>query len=200
MSDWKRAGLSDPQAAIPARLVAAVPDRPESFETFAAFINRIAFAVVFTAHPTFGMPRAVAALLAQAASLPDEAARAGLIERAAALSTRPDAPITLDVEFEQACAAANNGRLALDAFNGALLDAARARWPERWTELTPRPFAIASWVGCDTGRADRYRLVGHPALPADLEADAVRPGDARTARASRPAARSGPWPRVRSRR
>ncbi|CAA2157880.1 Phosphoenolpyruvate carboxylase [Methylobacterium brachiatum] len=109
----------------------------------------------------------MAGLLAQAASLPDAGGRADLIARAAALSTRPDAPITLDAEFEQACAAANNGRLALDAFKGALLDAARARWPERWTELTPRPFAIASWVGCDTdGRTDigwwdtlRYRLI-----------------------------------------
>ncbi|MEG9527943.1 MAG: phosphoenolpyruvate carboxylase, partial [Hyphomicrobiales bacterium] len=161
------AGPVDPQAAIPARLVAAVPDRPDAFEGFADFIRRTAFAVVFTAHPTFGMPRAVASLLAEAASLPDETARTGLIAQAAALSTRPDAPITLDVEFEQACAAANNGRLALDAFNGAALDAARARWPDRWTELTPRPFAIASWVGCDTdGRTDigwwdtlRYRLI-----------------------------------------
>ncbi|MBY0254371.1 MAG: phosphoenolpyruvate carboxylase, partial [Methylobacterium organophilum] len=161
------AGPDDPQAGIPARLVAAAPDRADSVETFAALIHRTAFAVVFTAHPTFGMPRAVAGLLAEAASLPDAKDRAGLIARAAALSTRPDAPITLDVEFEQACAAANNGRLALDAFNGALLDAARARWPDRWTELTPRPFAIASWVGCDTdGRTDigwwdtlRYRLI-----------------------------------------
>jgi phosphoenolpyruvate carboxylase len=161
------AASPDPQAAIPARLVAAVPDRPDALATFARFIHRTAFAVVFTAHPTFGMPRAVASLLADAASLPDARARADLIERAAKLSTRPDQPITLDVEFEQACAAANNGRLALDAFNGALLDAARARWPESWTELTPRPFAIASWVGCDTdGRTDigwwdtlRYRLI-----------------------------------------
>ncbi|SEM81919.1 Phosphoenolpyruvate carboxylase, type 1 [Methylobacterium sp. UNC300MFChir4.1] len=161
------AGPEDPQAAIPARLVAAAPDRPDGVEAFAALIHRTAFAVVFTAHPTFGMPRAVAGLLAEAASLPDTKDRAGLVARAAALSTRPDAPITLDVEFEQACAAANNGRLALDAFNGALLDAARARWPDRWTELTPRPFAIASWVGCDTdGRTDigwwdtlRYRLI-----------------------------------------
>ncbi|SFM19077.1 phosphoenolpyruvate carboxylase [Methylobacterium pseudosasicola] len=161
------AGPADPQAAIPARLVAAAKDGAEGLSAFAAFIHRTAFAVVFTAHPTFGMPKAVAALLAQAASLPDAAARAELIARAAALSTRPDAPITLDAEFEQACAAANNGRLALDAFNGALLDAARARWPDRWTELTPRPFAIASWVGCDTdGRTDigwwdtlRYRLI-----------------------------------------
>ncbi|MCJ2060301.1 phosphoenolpyruvate carboxylase [Methylobacterium sp. J-048] len=158
------AGPADPQAATPARLVAAAPG---SVEAFAAFIHRTAFAVVFTAHPTFGMPKVVAGLLAQAASLPNAEARADLIARAAALSTRPDAPITLDAEFEQACAAANNGRLALDAFNGALLDAARARWPDGWTALTPRPFAIASWVGCDTdGRTDigwwdtlRYRLI-----------------------------------------
>ena len=71
-----------------------------------------------------------------------------------------------DDEFEQACVAANHGRTALDGFNAALLDAARARWPDRWTELVPKPFAIASWVGCDTdGRTDigwwdtvRYRL------------------------------------------
>ena len=160
-------GPVDPAASVPARLVTAAADGHDGFDRFAAFIHRTAFAVVFTAHPTFGMPRVVANLLAEAASLPDAAAGAALIERAAALSTRPDAPITLDVEFEQACAAANNGRLALDAFNGALLDAARARWPERWAELTPRPFAIASWVGCDTdGRTDigwwdtlRYRLI-----------------------------------------
>ncbi|TXM80151.1 phosphoenolpyruvate carboxylase, partial [Methylobacterium sp. WL116] len=99
-------------------------------------------------------------------SLDDPDARAPLIEKAARLSTRPDAPITLDGEFEQACVAANHGREAVDAFNGALLDAAQRRWPDRWTELVPKPFAIASWVGCDTdGRTDigwwdtlRYRL------------------------------------------
>ncbi|TXM74653.1 phosphoenolpyruvate carboxylase [Methylobacterium sp. WL12] len=156
----------DADAAMPARLVAAVPDRSDAFERFRDGIGRTAFAVVFTAHPTFGMPKAVAALLAEAASLDDPAARAPLIEKAAQLSTRPDAPITLDGEFEQACVAANHGREAVDAFNGALLDAARKRWPDRWTELVPKPFAIASWVGCDTdGRTDigwwdtlRYRL------------------------------------------
>ncbi|MDP4024664.1 phosphoenolpyruvate carboxylase [Methylobacterium sp. NEAU 140] len=181
-------GREAPEGAMPVRLVAAAPDRAGGFEAFAALVHRTAFAIVFTAHPTFGMPRAVAALLAQAASLPEAGARADLIARAAALSTRPDAPISLDLEFEQACAAANNARLALDGFNGALLDAARARWPEAgsesWTALTPRPFAVASWVGCDTdGRTDigwwdtlRYRLIskrmqfdrviaGLPAIP-----------------------------------
>ncbi|MDR7035450.1 phosphoenolpyruvate carboxylase [Methylobacterium sp. BE186] len=152
--------------AMPARLVAAIPKGPGDFETLRDLVGRTAFAVVFTAHPTFGMPKAVAALIAAAASEGSAPAREPVIAEAAALSTRPDPVITLDGEFEQACIAANHGRAALDAFNGALLDAARERWPDRWTELVPRPFAIASWVGCDTdGRTDigwwdtlRYRL------------------------------------------
>jgi len=136
--------------ALPGRLVDGVPRKSGDFESLADLVSRTAFAVVFTAHPTFGMPRAVASRLAQAASGGSEAERAPAIREAARLSTRPDANIRLDDEFDQACIAANNGREALDAFNGALLDAARARWPDRWGELVPRPFAIASWVGCDT--------------------------------------------------
>jgi phosphoenolpyruvate carboxylase len=162
-------GLADeatPETTMPTRLLAAIPKGPGDFETFRDLVGRTTFAVVFTAHPTFGMPKAVAALIAEAASEPDEAARAPLIAQAAARSSRPDPAISLDDEFDQACIAANHGRAALDAFNGALLDAARARWPDRWTELVPKPFAIASWVGCDTdGRTDigwwdtlRYRI------------------------------------------
>lgn len=156
----------DADAAVPNRLAAAVPQRAGDFETFRDRVGRTAFAVVFTAHPTFGMPRAVAALLARSASLADPAAREPLIAEAAALSTRPDPKISLDDEFDQACIAANHARAALDGFNGALIDAARRRWPDRWGELVPRPLAVASWVGCDTdGRTDigwwdtlRYRL------------------------------------------
>ncbi|WP_375409035.1 phosphoenolpyruvate carboxylase [uncultured Methylobacterium sp.] len=159
-------GQDAPDAAMPARLVAAIPKGPADFETFRGLVDRTSFAVVFTAHPTFGMPKAVAALIAKAASEPDAGARAPLVAEAAALSTRPDPGISLDDEFDQACIAANHGRSALDAFNGAVLDAARGRWPDRWTELVPKPFAIASWVGCDTdGRTDigwwdtlRYRI------------------------------------------
>ena len=150
-------------AALAERLVAAESD----FDAFARRVGRIGFAVVFTAHPTFGMPREVAERLAEAASLDDPAARAPVIEKAASRSTRPDPGISLDDEFDQACIAANHGRAAIDTFIDALLDAARIRWPERWVELVPTPFAIASWVGCDTdGRTDigwwdtlRYRLI-----------------------------------------
>jgi len=154
-------------ADLAGRLVAAQPRANDDVERFRDTVGRTAFAAVFTAHPTFGMPRDVAGLIAEAASTSDGPARDALTDKAAARSTRPDARISLDDEFEQACHAANNGRAALDLFNGALLDAARERWPDRWTELVPKPFAIASWVGCDTdGRTDigwwdtlRYRLI-----------------------------------------
>ena len=154
-------------ADLAGRLVAAVPRGASDFDVFRERVGRTGFAAVFTAHPTFGMPRAVAAMIARAASLPEEGARAPILGEAAARSSRPDPGISLDDEFEQACVAANNGRAAIDTFNGALLEAARHRWPDRWTELVPKPLAIASWVGCDTdGRTDigwwdtvRYRLI-----------------------------------------
>ncbi|MCJ2028702.1 phosphoenolpyruvate carboxylase [Methylobacterium sp. J-043] len=156
-----------PAVEVANRLVAAVARGSGDFDAFRGRVGRTAFAAVFTAHPTFGMPRAVAELIARAASLADADRRAPIIGEAAARSTRPDPKISLDDEFEQACVAANHGRAAIDAFNGAILDAARARWPDRWTELVPKPLAIASWVGCDTdGRTDigwwdtmRYRLI-----------------------------------------
>ena len=36
-----------------------------------------------------------------------------------------------------------------------LLPVAHGAWPDRWTELDPRPVILSSWVGYDTdGRAD----------------------------------------------
>ncbi|ACL59371.1 phosphoenolpyruvate carboxylase [Methylobacterium nodulans ORS 2060] len=138
----------------------------DDFEAVRARIGRPRFAAVFTAHPTFGMPKAVAHLLAEAASTPSPEARRGLLTEAAALSSRPDPVITLNDEFEQARFSVQHGRAALDGLNEALLRAARERWPDRWLELVPQPVVIASWVGCDTdGRTDigwwdtlRYRL------------------------------------------
>ncbi|MFF8800165.1 MULTISPECIES: phosphoenolpyruvate carboxylase [unclassified Methylobacterium] len=165
--DGDATGEGSTVADLAGRLVAATARGSGDFETFRERVGRTAFAAVFTAHPTFGMPRAVAGLIARAASVADPERRAPLIGEAAARSTRPDPQISLDDEFEQACTAANHGRAAIDGLNAAILDAARARWPDRWTELVPKPLAIASWVGCDTdGRTDigwwdtmRYRLI-----------------------------------------
>jgi phosphoenolpyruvate carboxylase len=146
-------------ARLAARLVRPDPaDSPVPWAGYRAAVERPRFAAVFTAHPTFAMPFPTAALLARAAH--DEAARA-----VAPPAHRP-APITLDEEFAQAAGAIAHARDAIDALVAALLEAARAHWPDRWTALAPAPVLAASWVGYDTdGRTDigwadtlRFRL------------------------------------------
>ncbi len=58
-------------------------------------------------------------------------------------------------EFDQSAAAIANGRDAIDRFNAALISVARGAWADRWTELTPSPVVLSTWVGYDTdGRTD----------------------------------------------
>jgi len=121
-------------------------DSPVRWAEFRASVERARYAAVFTAHPTFSLaPEAAKGLAAMASGggpLPE------------LVSHRPP-PITLLEEFAQANAAIANGRDALDRLNDALLVTASQVWPERWTELLPRPIVLASWVGYDTdGRTD----------------------------------------------
>jgi phosphoenolpyruvate carboxylase len=149
-------------AALAARLAEKAAGAEQPFEAFAASLARARFAAVFTAHPTFGMSRAVAHALAGLASGEGEAQAL----KANDLSFRPDAPISLQSEFEQARFAVRHARDAIDRLNAAFLAEARRRWPESWRSLKPRALLLASWVGCDTdGRTDigwwdtlRYRL------------------------------------------
>ena len=120
-------------------------------------LERTRFACVFTAHPTFSAAPAAYAAIAEDASHRAPAS--------ALLSHRPSKP-SLDDEFEAASSAIAHGRDALDTLCGALLDAARERWPEGWLNMHPAPVVLATWVGLDTdGRTDigwwdslRYRL------------------------------------------
>jgi phosphoenolpyruvate carboxylase len=120
-------------------------DSPVRWAEYRDLVERTRFAAVFTAHPTFALPLPVNQALAEAAC-----GRAG--PRFA--SHRPP-KITLADEFAQADAAIANGRDAIDRFNAALLSVARTAWPDRWTDLVPRPVVLSTWVGYDTdGRTD----------------------------------------------
>lgn len=150
-------------ATLAEGLADAVQAQADPFECFKVDVERVRFAAVFTAHPTFGMSRKVAHALADLAS----GGHAGdnVIDDPQ-LSFRPDGKITLQDEFEQARYAVRQARDAIDRLNAAVLRVARKRWPERWAQLAPRPVILGSWVGCDTdGRTDigwwdtlRYRL------------------------------------------
>ena len=120
-------------------------DSPVRWAEYRALVERARFAAVFTAHPTFALPADVADAVAETASGRHTLAPG---------SHRP-ATIILAAEFEQATAAIAHGRDAIDQFNAALLRVARGAWPDRWTQLNPRPVILSSWVGYDTdGRTD----------------------------------------------
>jgi phosphoenolpyruvate carboxylase len=134
-------------AELAERLVRPDPaDSPVPLATFRAAVERPRFAAVFTAHPTFALPAAVNRALAEAAS--------GRPTGEDFVSHRP-AGLRLEDEFEQAALAIAHGRDALDILTEAILAAARANWPGRWTEIAPAPVILTTWVGYDTdGRTD----------------------------------------------
>ena len=134
-------------ATLANRLVRPDPaDSPVPLAAFRAQVERARFAAVFTAHPTFSLPAPVAAALAEAAS--------GRPPDTGFASHRPPG-ITLETEFTHATAAIARGRDALDGLSEAILTAARANWPGRWTEIVLAPVILTSWVGYDTdGRTD----------------------------------------------
>jgi len=120
-------------------------DSPVRWAEYRALVERSRFAAVFTAHPTFALPYPVGKALAEAACGRPSPGFA---------SHRPPS-ITLAEEYEQAGDAIARGRDAIDHFNAALLSVARSAWPDRWTELNPRPVILSTWVGYDTdGRTD----------------------------------------------
>ena len=171
--------------ALAARLVRPDPaDSPVRLASYRALIERSRFAAVFTAHPTFSLPSAVAQALAKAAS--------GRGEGVSFDSHRPTA-VTLEDEFTQAVAAIGHGRDALDRLNAALLTAARSTWAGRWADLVPRPVILASWVGYDTdGRTDigwhdtlrlRLRMKHLQLARVQAQAAAIPAGEAAAARA-----------------
>ncbi len=134
-------------AELAARLVRPDPaDSPVPLAVFRAEVERPRFACVFTAHPTFSLPGPVAQALAETAS--------GRPSDLCAVSHRPSG-ITLEEEFTRSVAAITLARDAVDRLAAALLAAARSAWPGRWSELTPSPIILATWVGYDTdGRTD----------------------------------------------
>ncbi|HEX4368045.1 MAG TPA: phosphoenolpyruvate carboxylase, partial [Rhodopila sp.] len=120
-------------------------DSPIRWAEYQALTERTRFAAVFTAHPTFSLPLPVNQALAEAACG----------RPAPAFESHRPPPISLRSEFDQSVTAIANGRDAIDRFNAALITVARGAWADRWTELTPKPVVLSTWVGYDTdGRTD----------------------------------------------
>lgn len=118
-------------------------------------IERTRAGIVFTAHPTFAlsaeMRRAVGAF-ASAASPEEERAASAAI---AAARHAPDPEITLAAEHEAAQTALLRAQATLRAVAREIFAWARRHYPDEWTQLSPAPVSLASWVGYDIdGRTD----------------------------------------------
>lgn len=136
----------------------------EPFAAFAAAWSRPEDGIVFTAHPTFAMSQALRGLLADLVE--GEKPRSEVERSLHNLPHRPDRPITLDSEHEQALSALAEAQDAIGALLHAILQVGQEIYPDRWSELRPAPISLATWVGYDLdGRNDitwahtiRFRL------------------------------------------
>ena len=125
-----RLGECDPQAnlmRVRARIEALANDGGRvDFRTFAKRVERAAFGVVFTAHPTFSVAAPLMRVLAQLATdrdlqdTPlDDAARQALLRTATAALHRPERDLDLATEHTQSMEAIANSQAALRQILGA---------------------------------------------------------------------------------
>ena len=153
-----------------------------SFADFRGVVERPVFGIVLTAHPTFSMPLLIARALTElacgrsaAGTVLDETSQADRLTAAHRQNHRPPEAITLDVEYAWSLEVLGNAHTAIEELNRAIFTSARTRWPERWTELTPRLITIASWVGYDQdGRTDVTSMRSLAVRLADKKAALVR--------------------------
>ena len=124
------------------RRLSATPDGAAlPFESFRDLVEREAFGVVVTGHPTFGITSDLISLLASLGPEHGSAdplsadARSSLLERAGHLRHGPRAVLDLATEREFAAAVIDNIQAAFRRVYAIVLEVARERYPERWTEI-----------------------------------------------------------------
>lgn len=127
----------------------------ESFEVFRDFVDAPKGGIVFTAHPTFSHPANLRSAIAGLATNNDEAAQQSLKDALQHDSRLWEDQITLYSEHDEAQSAIRRGNEGLRDFVQAMLDVARIKFPDRWTQLRPKIPTLASWTGYDLdGRTD----------------------------------------------
>ncbi|MGE0183813.1 MAG: phosphoenolpyruvate carboxylase [Parvularculaceae bacterium] len=120
-----------------------------SFEEAADQLAVTKAGVVFTAHPTFSLSRALREAIGRLASGEEGD------EALADLPHAPDSSITLLDEHEDAQATIARAQESLRRLYGCVFDWLQARYPDDWMKARPHLLSIATWVGYDLdGRTD----------------------------------------------
>ncbi|NQV83629.1 MAG: phosphoenolpyruvate carboxylase [Rhodospirillales bacterium] len=144
---------------------------PVAFEVFQKIVEREAFGIVITAHPTFAISKRLTCILAELAirgngdgatptanTGPDDLSNEPLADLIAEAATTPHGSpekITLDDEMDFALMAIGNIRRALRRVYRVVFAVAHNTYPDDWQKLTPKLLTVATWVGYDLdGRAD----------------------------------------------
>ncbi|NBC20998.1 MAG: phosphoenolpyruvate carboxylase [Alphaproteobacteria bacterium] len=111
--------------------------------------------LVFTAHPTFALPRQAREALAGFAETPTQACQAKLAMTLSEDARDGSAGISLTGEHEEVQHVLANARQAMAAYGELVFTKAREAFPQTWRELRPALPTLASWVGYDLdGRTD----------------------------------------------
>jgi len=132
------------------------------FQAYAQAVAAAPFGLVLTGHPTFALRRDLSTILVELATGWDVQGRR-LSEndrerrRAIVADTvhEPPHPLTLDTEHLWSVDALTSATDALETIHRVALAVGRRRWPDLWTQLTPKLITLATWVGFDQdGRTD----------------------------------------------
>ncbi len=124
----------------------------QGFEAYSKAVERFGAGIVFTAHPTFALPKELRHSFIE--SLGPEGTTSSLKKKATSGDfQRTD--IALSEEHADAQNAIFNGQQVLSNVRKTILEVAQQHFPTQWRTLKPALLNLASWVGYDLdGRTD----------------------------------------------
>jgi len=149
-----RAGLNKINNILKDIKTLALQRAEDGFDAFKKWLETPAQGIVLTAHPTFSLSRDIRECLGTIADKSDSSREDAKITLAT-LPYLPKRAPSLQEEHEDAQAAIQRIQNALQDTYKIILNVARDKFPDQWTDLTPLIVSVYSWVGYDIdGRTD----------------------------------------------
>ena len=127
----------------------------KGLDAFRTGIEQNTGGIVFTAHPTFALSRALRQAFTAHVTRPNKSSRATLLKHIREDGRPWNKAINLVGEHDEVQDALLNAAGAQQAYAALVLDVARKAFPDDWRGLRPYLPTLASWVGYDLdGRTD----------------------------------------------